>query len=165
MGFFIVFLSLKSEVEILPFSRFSSGNYYLAWFAKERGNCGVLFSKTFVTLLLLELLNLSVNSNEILKRGLKITELCESLCLGRAERDPNCCPQGKGRKNLLGAFAQLAASAGTCILQKRTRRLLPTARVMGRVRDIAIGRGAAGEERKINNHLRLYLSSEWYHLA
>lgn len=35
--------SLKSVVEILQFGRFFSGNYYLAWFAKEGGNCVLTF--------------------------------------------------------------------------------------------------------------------------
>lgn len=69
-------------------------------------------------------------------------------------------PMRERQEELLGAFAQLAASAGTCILRKWTRCLLPAACVIGRVRDIAVGRRAAGEERKINNHLRSYLSSE-----
>jgi len=83
--------------------------------------------------------------------------------LGRGERDPTCCSQGKGRKNLSGAFAQLAAAA--VMYTAFQNGSFFTACVMGRVRDIAVAGGAAGEERKINNRLRMYLSSEQYWLA
>lgn len=42
-GQLVCLLVLISELEGLQFSRFSSGNFHVAWYSKERGNCVIFF--------------------------------------------------------------------------------------------------------------------------